>query len=245
MPAGPIELPVAALSALVEQERAGELHLVLQPEAVWRPAAMRESFSQEVRDALLTAGLLDGRGRVDTEFLDLLPLLTRPSVEYYGWYTVDGQTRGALAAAGAMDGVLAVRAGDWVRVTAIPRDQLTARLLAELPEVAPGGGGHWSVALDELERAGDPRGARDHRLARHVGEVVKVVQRPVHGSGELYTASRDELGRRTAAEPLHYVDTDWGRYLNYTTGTDREARFVLEPAGNEALVRALETLRTA
>jgi len=241
--AGPIDLPIFALSALAERERVGELHLVLQTEAVWRPASERQPAADAVRDALLTARLLDGRGRVDPDFLGWLPLLTTASMEYYAWYTVEGRTRGVLAASRGLDAVLAVRVDDWVRLAAIHRDRLLKAVVAELPEIVPGGGSQWSVALDELEEAGKPNGTSDRRLARHIAEVVKVVQRPVHGSGELYSARRDELGRRTCSEPVHYVDTDWGCYLNYTHGNGQHARFVLEPATPNTLSIAVEAMR--
>ncbi|OZM73445.1 ESX secretion-associated protein EspG [Amycolatopsis antarctica] len=238
-----MDLPLAALATIAEREGAGELHMVLRPEAMWLSDNDREAAARTAQEALVAAGLLDGRGRLDVDFLDWLPVLTMPNAECYGWYTVDGETRGALAAARGLEGVLAIRSGDRVRLTAVNRDLLAEALVAELPEVVPGGGTPWSVSLEELRDAGDGRRAVDRRLSRHLAEVVKVVQRPVHGSGELYAATRDEVGRRSqTVDPLHYVDTDWGRYLNHTSGTGAGARLNIAPATPSALAATLRGL---
>jgi hypothetical protein len=44
-------------------------------------------------------------------------------------------------------------------------------------------------------------------------QIRRLAELPVVGGGELRVAVRDHLGRRQAAEALHYVDTARGRYL--------------------------------
>jgi hypothetical protein len=242
-----VDLPVSVLATLAARERLGPLHLALQPEPLWLPDEEQAATDGTVNDALAEAGLLDGRGKADVEFLDLLPLLTAAEVEYYGWFTHpdSGETWSALAAGRGLEGVLAVRAGDWVALARVSRRHLADELAEQLPDRLPGGGSPWTVRVIDLEDAGR-RGVTDRAMPGDVREVVKVVQRPVHGSGELYAAQRDDLARYTRLEaPLHYVDTDWGRYLNYTTGTGDEAAIHIAPATPATLARALERLRAS
>lgn len=242
-----VDLPVSVLATLAARERLGPLHLALQPEPRWLPEEEQTATDSTLDDVLAEAGLLDGRGRVDAEFLDLLPLLTAAEVEYYGWFTQpgSGETWSALAAGRGLEGLLAVRAGDWVALTRVSRRHLAGELAEQLPDRLPGGGSPWTIRAIDLEDSGR-RGVTDRSMPADVREVVKVVQRPVHGSGELYAAQRDDLGRYTRLDaPLHYVDTDWGRYLNYTTGTGDEAAIHIAPATPAVLARMLEQLRAS
>ncbi|PRX49063.1 ESAT-6 protein secretion system EspG family protein [Prauserella shujinwangii] len=235
-----VDLPLSALAGVVARENLGSLHLALQPEPLWLPGEERERAGSAVHQALVEAGVVDGRGRLAADFLDLLPLLTSASVEYYGWFTVEGETWSVLGAARGVQGVLAVRSGDWVALAPADRGRLAELVVDQLPEAVAGGGTPRSVRASDLERAA----ARDHgALPEDVRQIVTVVRRPVAGSGELYVAERDELGHyRKLARPLHYVDTDWGRYLNYTTGDD-DAEIHIAPGTRGALAATLERLR--
>lgn len=234
-----VELPVFALAALLERAGLGEPHLVLQPEAVWRHPDELAAFDGAVRDALAGAGVLRGPGEVDRNLMDLLPLLVVPAVEYYGWFTVDGAIRGVLAAAGAMDAIISVRAGDHVRLAATSRDRLADALLAELPAAPPGTGEMVTVTAADLEQLHAPAGPNARDVPPHVAELLRAVKRPVLGGGELYAASRDQVGRRTVRGPVRYADTPQGRFLNYSTGTGRTLELVHAPATREALIAAL------
>src|SRR5690606_14025768 len=76
-------------------------------------------------------------------------------------------------------------------------------------------------------------------------EISKVMERPAFGGGELYVAERDPDGhRRTLRNPLHYVDTDWGRYLNHRVRTGDEEEFRVQPADAATLAATLESLRS-
>jgi hypothetical protein len=87
------------------------------------------------------------------------------------------------------------------------------------------------------------RGQDAYPLAPAVADVISLVQRPVSGSGELYVGRRDEVGRHTCLrQPLHYADTDWGRYLSYTSGTGDDAVIHIGPAGPRDLADTLMEL---
>ncbi|MFF5987797.1 ESX secretion-associated protein EspG [Prauserella flavalba] len=243
MRANRVELPLGVLAGLVERERVGTLHVVLQPEPMWFPEEEKDALDSALTRSLTEAGLVDRRGRVEVELLDWLPLLTSASLEYYGWFSHGESTWGVLAAARGVQGVLAVRADDLVALTPVAVADLADAFVGQLPELYPGGGTQWSVRIIDLEEAGR-RGGPQNRLPADVQEIVKVVRRPVTGGGELYVAERDEAGRYGRLDsPLHYVDTDWGRYLNYTTGSGDEAEIHIAPGSATAIAATLEKLR--
>lgn len=236
---GTVELPVFALAALIEWEGVGEPHLTLRPEPVWRSPAEHADLTRAALDALGDAGVLVGPGQVDPHLRDLMPLLTTPVAEYYGWFTVDGRTKAVLAAAGGMDAVLAVRDGESVRLSQISRDQLLPALLAELPDVPPHPGEQLTVTADDLNELHAPAEATERPVPAHVAELLRIIRRPVLDGGELYAASRDRLGRYSTRGPVRYADTERGRHLNYLLGTPDTLQIVLAPATSGSLTAAL------
>lgn len=244
MISGPVSLPVTALAAVAEQHDCGRLHPTLLFEPVWLPAAERARADDQAWEGLVEAGVVDGVGRLDVDFLDWLPLLSNPSLEYYGWLFRDDTTWSVLAAARGLQGVLAVRRGDRVTLRRTRHGRLAETLARQLPKLAPGGGTPRSVRVADLASAG-VTGATDRGMPSDVAEIAKAVQRPVSGGGQLYVAERDEHGRRgRLPEPLCYVDTDRGRYLNYTTGSGANAEVHLAPGSAAAIVATLARLRT-
>ncbi|NIJ10767.1 hypothetical protein FHU38_001111 [Saccharomonospora amisosensis] len=243
MRSGRVDLPLSALAGVVEREGVGSLHLALQPEPMWLPQDERGDAESRVDKYLADAGLVDGRGRVDADFLDWLPLLTHASVEYYGWLNHGDTTWSVLAASRGLQGLLAVRRDERVSLAPVSRHELPQAAVGQLPDLVPGGGTHWSVRVCELREAGE-RGPNERALPNEIREIVKVLRRPVAGGGELYVAERDDVGRyRRLADPLHYVDTDWGRYLNYTSGCGADSVVHMAPGDPGAMVSALEVLR--
>lgn len=234
-----LSLPLDALAGAVERQNVGTLHLVLRPEPMWLPDDEKLAAERRMRETLQEAGLLDRQGRLDVEFLDWLPLLTNASLEYYGWVHDGQRTYGILAAARGLQGIVAVRVADGIALKPVPREYLADALVAELPDVRPGGGRPLVIRVAELEEA-----AREDRIPSwDIRDLVNVLQRPVSGTGELYAARRDELNRYHRLEqPLHYADTDWGRYLNYTAGTGDAAEIHLAPAHPSALIEHLQRL---
>ncbi|HWD02413.1 MAG TPA: ESX secretion-associated protein EspG [Amycolatopsis sp.] len=237
-----MDVPLEALAALAEREQVGSLHVTLRPEPVWLSDVEREDAARRVDKALAEAGLVDARGRATVAFLDWLPLLARPAEEYYGWVAAEGRTYGVLAAGGGLQAVLAVSDGEHVGVQEADRQRLAEALVDQLPRVGAGGGSPRAVRVADLAEAAK-RGEDAYPLEPELADIVNLVQRPVHGSGELYAARRDDVGRRVCLdEPLHYADTDWGRYLSYTTGTGPDAEIHLGPAAPADLTRTLREL---
>jgi len=238
-----LELSVGALAAAAEREGLGTLHPALQPEPMWYPREERDSQRSVLDGELAEAGLVNRRGRLDPDFLDLLPVLTNASLEYFGWLHHDEVTWSALAASRGMLGVLAVRRGDRVTLTTVDHNELPSAFVGVLPEIGPGGGTRWVVRMTDM-REGLERTHRDRSIARVIAEITKVMERPVLGGGELYLADRDPSGTyRVLRSPLRVVDTDWGRYLNYRVRVGDEEEFCVQPAAPATVMAALESLR--
>ena len=240
-----VTLSVGALAGAVEREGLGTLHLALQPEPMWIPQEEQASARSALDNELLEAGLLDRRGRLDPDFLDWLPVLTNAAIEYYGWLSQeDGPTWSVLAASRGLQGVLAVREGDRVTLTVADHTDLPATLVRQLPDVGPGGGSRWVVRVTDFKEALQHT-HHDRAVAAVVAEISKVMERPAYGGGELYVAERDPSGHRhTLRTPLHYVDTDWGRYLNHRVRTGDEEELRVQPADAATLAATLESLRS-
>ena len=239
---GRVVVPVEALAALAEREQAGQLHLTLRPEPVWLSDEERVAADNRVSEALAEAGLVDRSGRAAVDFLDWLPLLATPAREFYGWVQTDGVTYGVLAASRGLQAVLAVSDGSRVSVREIDRGRLAESIVEELPPLGAGGGHPRSVRVADLREAAR-RGPDAYPLDPAIADVVSLVQRPVHGSGELYAGRRDDVGRYSCLEqPLHYADTDWGRYYSYTTGAGPDEVIHIGPAGPRELAEALTEL---
>ncbi|MCR6482146.1 ESX secretion-associated protein EspG [Amycolatopsis sp. OK19-0408] len=237
-----MDVPVEALAALAEREQVGQLHITLRPEPLWLSPRERDEADKRVDAALAEAGLVDARGRATVDFLDWLPLLVSPARECYGWVGVDGQTYGVLAAAKGLQAVLAVSDGTHVGVQEIDRNLLAESLVEQLPPLGAGGGHPRSVRVADLTEAAR-LGQEAYPLSPAIADVVKLVQRPVSGSGELYAGRRDEVGRHTCLQqPLHYADTDWGRYLSYTSGAGDDTVIHIGPAGPRELAETLTEL---
>jgi hypothetical protein len=239
---GRVDVPVEALAALAEREQVGRLHITLRPEPLWLSAGERDEAGKRIDAALAEAGLVDARGRATVDFLDWLPLLVSPARECYGWVGAEGRTYGVLAAAKGLQAVLAVSDGTHVGVQEIDRNRLAESLVEQLPPVGPGGGRPRTVRVADLTEAAR-RGPDAPSLNPAIADVVSLVQRPVSGSGELYVGRRDDVGRHTCLrQPLHYADTDWGRYLSYTTGAGDDTVIHIGPAGPRELADTLAEL---
>jgi EspG family len=238
---GPTRLSVAALTWLLEAEQLGEPHPVLASAAVWRPSVEEDELRTATRAEIAALGWYDRRARLDVEVAAALAMVCRAESEFFGWITRDRTTIGVLAAGLGKHGLMAIRDEDSVWLKHIGRDTLAETLVAQLPDVAAGQGKPLAVSRVELMR-----GRRVNQTAVRVGQagsdarqVQRIMALPRTGSGELYAAARDGMGRYWASEPVRYADTQDGRYLNLPTGTDQ---VLVAPARPTDLVDRLTRL---
>jgi hypothetical protein len=241
---GPARLSLASLTWLLETERIGRPHLVLEPAAVWHPPAELDALHAQARAEIAALGWYDRRRRLDIEVAVTLPMLCRAESECFGWITRNIATIGVLAAATGRHGLLAVREGDAVWLNRIGRGRLAETVAAQTADVAAGPGKPMTVFRREL--AATVRGQRLTEAAVRVGPARVAVRRireiaalPLLGKGELYAAACDGVGRYRVSEPLRYADTPNGRYLNLTVGPDQ---LLVAPAGRADLADRLREL---
>jgi hypothetical protein len=250
--AKPLTLPAEALARLVQMENLGDLHIALKPAAKWRRKAIQEQIETVLRSEFQRMGLLDNRGRVDSEVAASLAVVCRAGAEFYGWIKADGRTRGVLAAAIGREAILAVRDGDDVTLSQIRPETLPMALVAQTPEVPPATGQQVSLLQSELKAGASGRvrteaGVGMRPAPPEVRMAQQIAQQPTLGGGELYVAVRDRLGRRkTVPDPLRYADTPTGRWLNFMMPAgDGEQRILLKPATPNELAGRLQEMHRA
>lgn len=223
----------------------GEPHITLAPEAVWLDHDEEDLAAEQAEREFAGLGLIGPRG-LDVELEDSLTALVRPKIEYYAWFHAGGATYAVLSAAIGREALLAVRTGEQISVRQIKGNELVDALLAELPNTQPLRFQSISLPLAEVRAALDrpasgnasPTAAPDIRL------LQQLMNMPVAGTGQIFAAVRDELGRRRRVQhPIRVVDTTQGRLQNVTTGKPGgESWVVVAPAGRAALSDRLHTM---
>jgi hypothetical protein len=247
----PLTMPAEALVRLVALENLGELHVVLKPSAVWRPKAVEHEVETRAREEFGRLGLFDRRGRLDVELVASLSVLCRAGAEFYGWITIEGKTRGVLAAAIGREAILAVRDGDEVSLSQIRAESLPDELVGQTADVPPGRGDAFSLLRsDAMASVGGRQrteaGVGTRRASPEVRLAQKIAELPTKGGGQLSVAVRDGLGRRRATEqPLRYADTPNGRWLNHTTPVGDDQRIFIAPASRRDLVSRLQEMHAS
>ncbi|MFC4855080.1 ESX secretion-associated protein EspG [Actinophytocola glycyrrhizae] len=244
----PLTLHTEALARLVRMENLGDLHVTLKPMAVWRPKADQSRLETEARNEFQRLGLLDRRGRVEVEVAASMAVLTRAGAEFYGWINEGDDTKGVLAGAIGREAILAVREGAMVTITQIRPETLPNALVAQTPDVPPSRGEAVSVLRSDMLAtvAGRQRtaaGVGMRPAPPEVRIVQQVIAQPTTGSGELYVAVRDRMGRRTPVRaPLRYADTPTGRWLNHMTAVEGDERILVAPASRSDLAGRLQEM---
>jgi hypothetical protein len=245
---GPARLSVDALTSLLAMERIGELHQVLAPAAIWRPPDEVEAVAAEVREEIAGLGWYDRRQRLDAEVAAALAVLCRGQSEFYGWISHGEATIGVLAAAIGGQALLAVRDRETVWLKPVGWPKLADALVGQTADVPAARGRAVSVARSDV--LGSVRGQRLTEAAVQVTRADVATRRAqqitalaTSGSGELYAAVRDSVGRHRVSVPLCYADTADGRYQIVTAVTDGQHRVLIAPASRADLVRRLTELR--
>lgn len=222
----------------------GEPHITLAPEAIWLDHDEEDLAAAQAEREF--AGLV-GPGGLDVELEDSLTALVRPKTEYYAWFRSGGGTYAVLSAAIGREALLAVRTGEQISLRQIKTNELVDALLAELPDTQPLRFQSISLPLAEVRAALDrPASGNTGRAtaAPDIRLLQQLMNMPVAGTGQIFAAVRDELGRRRRVQhPIRVVDTTQGRLQNVTTGKPGgESWVVVAPAGRAALSDRLHTM---
>ncbi|MGQ0842036.1 ESX secretion-associated protein EspG [Actinokineospora sp.] len=239
-------MPVETLDRVLRAEGVGELPLVLAPPPGWRPRAENGALDTRARAECARLGWLDRLGRLDVEVAASLRVLCHADVAFFGWLSDGTRTIGVLTGAIGREAVLAIKDGDTVWLDRTPAVKLAATLVAQAPDVPPGRGGAVRVSQGDL-LATTPDGSRrsdsgvGHRRASVEARAVRArTELAETGSGELYAALRDPVGRRTGIG-VHYVDTVQGRYVTEVVDGPDGRHVLVSPVSRSDLVRRLRT----
>jgi hypothetical protein len=234
------ELSVATLYRLLRQLDLGEPHpLFTGGERYYSPRSRQEADA-EFRAALTAAGVI-GRGGVDPGFVELLTVVQRGQVEYYGWlHDAEGPYSVLTAAAGRV-GVLAERSGDTVTFEPVEAVRLLDAFLHRLPSTPPARGEALSVRVQDLAGSdGFPR--RPPPPARKLEALLRTERT---GGGKLYTARRDPRGKRVRAGSwVDVIDVAAGRWALYRVAGRGEPFVTAVPGTTQVIGKRLSELHS-
>lgn len=210
-----VELSVHALYRLLGLLELGEPHTLFTGGERYYPPRFRQEADARLRGELDAAGVNTPRG-VAEEFAELLRVMQRAGVEYYGWLHDSEGPYSVLTAAHGRSAVLAERIEDKVTFEWIDPDRVMDAFLFRLPNVPAARGEGLSVRLSDLDagtRGGfgmtRPQSARPPEARR----LEALIRAPRLGGGKLYTARRDARGKRVRAPGwVDVVDTQEGRW---------------------------------
>ncbi|MGX7823844.1 ESX secretion-associated protein EspG [Actinokineospora sp. 24-640] len=213
-----VELSVSTLYRLLHQLDLGEPHPLFTGGERYYSPRFKQEADAELRRALDAAGLNTSRG-LDPEFVELLTVMQRAHVEFYGWlYDAEGPYSVLTAAAGRA-AVLAERAGDKVTFEWVDAARLLDAFLFRLPTTPPARGEAMSVRLTDLSdkpRGGDFMRAPSSARPPEARRLEALLRAPRKGGGKLYTARRDPHGRRVRAQDwVDAIDLQEGRWALY------------------------------
>jgi hypothetical protein len=242
------------------RRRDGEPHNTLASTPTWYDEGARRQLDEQVNAVLGQHGLMGMRG-IDRGLLETIEAISRPQLEYYGWF--EGEFEDApsnfTVLAGSTGGeafVLVRRIEEEVVIIAPERsDELLAGFINQIPKCRPGNGQQLSVGKGEFTRgkpavAESDGGFRMLSAPRYsaapspAAEIRRIMNTPRTGGGSLYVAARTRSGaRRRIERPLNFIDTAEGRWLMEEVPGHGEPMVVLTPATPQLLADRLRSAR--
>jgi EspG family len=217
-----VELPVDVVTTVLRWEGIDQPHAVLSVTALWMDDDARREVDRKVLAELTSRGLANECG-VDVGFRATMGTVARPAVEFYGWISTMSSTVGVLAVCTGTEAVLIVRDEETLSLCPVRPDSLAEAVVAQLPAVPPARGRSLNVPETELtgggqHRAGDDEGFAGFGSQSGPSPDVKllntVMGEPRSGTGQLYVAMRDNLGRRHKVKhPVSFIDVAAGRSM--------------------------------
>ncbi|WAL65651.1 ESX secretion-associated protein EspG [Amycolatopsis cynarae] len=257
---GPLKLSTPILINLIRR-RGGEPHPTLASTPVFVEEDVQRTADQAVNTLLTEHGLMGPRG-MDRDLLGLVESLSRPDLEYYGWF--EGQFPGSppnfsvLAGSGSGGAFVLVRLIDEESVILAPErpEELLAGFLNQIPQGRPGLGQPLIATKSEFVTGRDAaaddadftvmRSARDVARPAPAKEMKRLMGAPRTGAGSLYVAARSRGGsRRRCEKPLNFIDTAEGRWLMEERPARGEPLIVFTPATPQVLGDRLRNAQSA
>lgn len=222
---GSIELPVFPLLSLMQKENMGEPHAVFAGGERYVSPRFSAEAERVVRRELENSGL-GGTADFDA-FLELVDIVQRATLEYYGWVTTTDESYCVLVATFGRAAVLVVRSGQRVRFERCEPDRLAETLVWRLPDVGVAHGEPFSVRHTDFHA---PRGRAEGSVmrrsvaarpegARRLDTLLKSRRVAV---AKLYAAKRDVNGVRQRSDRwltvLDLVDGRWALSVSQVRG---------------------------
>jgi ESX secretion-associated protein EspG len=254
----PLKFTTPTLLNLIRR-RGGEPHNTLADTPTWYDENARRILDQQVNAVLAQHGLMGPRG-MDRDLLVLLEAISRPQLEYYGWF--EGRFENAptnfsvLAGSGNGGAFVLVRMvkEDTVIVAPERPEELLQGFINQIPPARPGSGQPLVVGKNEYlgkRRADDEGGFSIMQTAPGRGpqspikEIKRIMNAERTGGGSLYVAVRNRAGtRRRSERPLNFVDTAEGRWLMEERPGRGEPLLVFTPATPQVIADRLRNAQS-
>jgi hypothetical protein len=255
----PIKLATPILLNLIRR-RGGEPHTTLSSMAMWYDEEAQRTVDQEVNSLLTEHGLMGPRG-MDRALLGMIESISRPDLEYYGWF--EGQFPGAppnfavfagSGSGGAFTLVRIISDETIILAPERPEDVLTG-FINQLPYGRPGPGQPLIASKSEFLSGQDAVADGEFSVMRSANrdappapakEMKRIMDSPRTGAGSLYVAVRSRSGsRRRSERPLNFIDTTAGRWLMEERPGRGEAFVVFTPASPQVLTERLRNAQSA
>lgn len=249
----PIKLATPILLNLIRR-RGGEPHPTLSSMPTFYDEDAQRTVDQEVNSLLTQHGLMGPRG-MDRGLLNAIESISRPQLEYYGWF--DGQFPGApanfsvLAGSGAGGAFVLVRVIGEESVILAPErpEEVLSGFVNQIPPGRSAAGQLLITSKAEFLAGRDAvaegdytvlRSARDAQPAAPAKEMKRIMETPRTGAGTMYVAARNRSGtRRRCERPLNFVDTVEGRWLMEERPGRGDSLVVFTPATPQVLAERL------
>ena len=186
----------------------------------WMSDEVRRDLHEETI-ALLAEHGLARRDRLNPLWRATLRVISAPDREFYAWSGLrDGTQRASLIALRDDEGVCLLSRDETVEVRPVRVKWPATSLFDTLPNLP--GAPIQTVILPRTPDDNHPDPLAEPSDNRDRGHLAEVLSRPQDAVHQLYTARRDESGRRTRSLPITALDlTDQGRVLTYLTEDDR------------------------
>ncbi|MGB3441838.1 MAG: ESX secretion-associated protein EspG [Actinophytocola sp.] len=235
-----VELSVFPLLSLMQKENLGEPHAVFAGGERYVSPRFSAEAERVVRQELDAAGL-GGRREFD-EFVDLVNVVQRATVEYYGWVTTTDEAYSVLVASYGRSAVLVVRSGERVRFERCDLDRMIETLVWRLPDTGVAHGEPFSVRHTDFHA---PRGRAEGSVmrrssaarpeaARRLDALLKAQRFAV---AKLYAAKRDVNGVRHRSDRwLTVLDQADGRWALSVSQMTRGERWISAAPGTHQYI---------
>lgn len=227
---------------------------------IWYDETAQRTADQEVNSLLSQHGLMGARG-MDRGLLDAIESISRPQVEYYGWFEgkFPGQPENFAVYAGSGAGgafVLVRLIGEDTVILAPERpEEMLAGFVNQIPPCRPGPGQPLITTKAEFLAGKDAvadgeysvlRSGREAAAPTPAKEMKRISDSPRLGAGTLYTAVRTRSGaRRRCERPLNFIDTPEGRWLMEERPARDEALVVFTPASPQLIGERLRNAQSS